>query len=140
MSVIIVGVDGSKSATEAASTAARLADATGAELLVLSAFPAFTTERTDAASDAATSRDTAEQMAYTVAERLRPAHPGLAINADAEPGRPAEALVHAAEAADAALIVIGNRRVQGASRILGSVAVDVVRKAPCDVYIAHTHG
>ena len=39
---------------------------------------------------------------------------------------------------DASTIVVGNRRVQGASRLLGSVAVSVLRSAPCDVLIAQT--
>lgn len=138
MSVIVVGVDGSETAAQAASTAAGLATALGAELRVVCAFPAGTPGPTD--GDAPTSRDTAEELAHTTAGALRSAYGELTVNADAEPGKPAEALVHAAEAADATLIVIGNKRVQGMTRILGSVAVDVVRKAPCDVYIAHTTG
>lgn len=137
MSVIVVGVDGSETAALAASTAAGLAAALGADLLVVSAFPATSSESTT--DDELTTRDSAEQVAYRTAEQLRASYPDLDITADAEPGRPAEALVHAAESAAAILVVIGNKRVQGVSRILGSVAVDVVRKAPCDVYIAHTH-
>ena len=40
---------------------------------------------------------------------------------------------------DADVIVVGNKRVQGVSRILGSIARYVAAHAPCDVYIAHTH-
>ena len=36
--------------------------------------------------------------------------------------------------------IVGNRRVQGVSRILGSVAMDVARAAPCNVLIVHTTG
>jgi nucleotide-binding universal stress UspA family protein len=141
MSVIVVGVDGSETAAKAASTAAGLAAAMKADLLVVSAFPASGGERTEPVEDEAlTTRDMAEQLAGDIAESLRGTHPDVTITADAEPGKPADALVHAAEYAEATLIVIGNRRVQGVSRILGSVAVDVVRKAPCDVYIAHTTG
>jgi nucleotide-binding universal stress UspA family protein len=136
MSVIIVGVDGSETAAQAASTAAGLAVGLQADLLVVSAFPA---SAADSAEDALTTREAAEQLAGDTAAALRTQHPGLTITADAEPGKPADALVHAAEYAQADLIVIGNKRVQGVTRILGSVAVEVVRKAPCDVYIAHTH-
>jgi nucleotide-binding universal stress UspA family protein len=140
MSVIVVGVDGSDTAARAAATAARLADRLGSDLLVVSAFPAAAADRPPAAGEEAlTTREVAEQLAREVAERLRDSYPGLTITADAEPGKPAEALVHAAEYAGAELIVIGNRRTQGVTRILGSVAVDVVHRAPCDVYIAHTH-
>lgn len=137
MSIVIVGVDGSETAALAASTAGALASALKVDLLVVSAFPATAVdpEHTDLSL---TTRDAAEVLARETAGRLRASYPDLRIDADAEPGKPAEALVHAAEATGAVLIVIGNKRVHGVSRILGSVAVDVVRKAPCDVYIAHT--
>jgi nucleotide-binding universal stress UspA family protein len=138
MSVVVVGVDGSSTASEAALTAARMAEALGAELLVVVGFPnTGRPEPTD--NETLTTREAAEKVAHDVAESVRAAHPDLVVRSDAEPGRPAEALVYAAEGADATLIVIGNKRVSGVTRILGSVAVDVVRKAPCDVYIAHTH-
>jgi nucleotide-binding universal stress UspA family protein len=41
---------------------------------------------------------------------------------------------------EARAIVVGNRRVQGMSRVLGSVAADVTRQAPCDVVVANTCG
>jgi nucleotide-binding universal stress UspA family protein len=141
MSVIVVGVDGSPTAAQAASTAARLASTLGSRLLVVSAFSTTAADRTDVTDDDGfTVRDTAEKLAHDAAESLRGTHPDLDVSSDAEPGKAAEALVRAAEAAKAELIVIGNKRAQGMTRVLGSVAVDVVRKAPCDVYIAHTHG
>ena len=36
------------------------------------------------------------------------------------------------------MIVVGNKRVQGLARVLGSVASAVAQHAPCDVYIAKT--
>ncbi|WP_281445477.1 universal stress protein, partial [Paenarthrobacter nicotinovorans] len=48
------------------------------------------------------------------------------------------ALVNEAEMQDARLIVVGNRRMQGLGRVLGSVANTVAHTAPCDVYIAKT--
>jgi len=51
---------------------------------------------------------------------------------------PATALCEEAERLEASVIVVGNRRVQGASRLLGAVATDVARRAPCDVLIANT--
>jgi nucleotide-binding universal stress UspA family protein len=47
-------------------------------------------------------------------------------------------LCEEAERLDARTIVVGNRRVQGISRVLGSVASDVTRQAPCAVLIANT--
>ena len=34
--------------------------------------------------------------------------------------------------------MVGNRRMQGLGRVLGSVANSVAHNAPCDVYIAKT--
>ncbi|WP_141015479.1 universal stress protein [Nocardioides sambongensis] len=139
MTTIVVGVDESETAAEAARTAAELAGVLRADLLVVSAFPATTPDRS-LSVEAPTARDAAEQLTRRVVTSLRAAHPGLSITADQEPGRPGEALARAAEHAGARLVVVGNKRTQGVSRVLGSVAGDVVRKAPCDVYIAHTHG
>jgi nucleotide-binding universal stress UspA family protein len=139
MSSVIVGVDGSETAAEAASAAARLAAGLQLDLRVVFAYPADT-DRTEPAYGELTTQAAAERVANEVATTLRAQHPGLTVTGDAEPGKPAEALVSVAERAKADLIVIGNKRVQGVTRILGSIAVDVIRKAPCDVYIAHTHG
>lgn len=51
---------------------------------------------------------------------------------------PATMLCAEAARLDARAIVVGNRRVQGVSRALGSVAVKVMRDAPCDVLVANT--
>jgi nucleotide-binding universal stress UspA family protein len=40
---------------------------------------------------------------------------------------------------EASVIVVGNKRVQGAARVLGSIAGDVAKRAPCNVFIVHTH-
>ena len=55
-------------------------------------------------------------------------------------GDPAECMCEEATRLDARSIVVGNRRVRGASRVFGSVAADVIRHAPCDVVIANTCG
>ncbi|WP_420451347.1 universal stress protein [Ilumatobacter sp.] len=51
---------------------------------------------------------------------------------------PADSLCEEAERVGASMIVVGNRRVQGVSRVLGAIASDVLRQAPCDVLVAHT--
>ena len=52
---------------------------------------------------------------------------------------PASALCEEATRLDASIIVVGNKRVQGAARVLGSIAGDVAKRAPCNVFIVHTH-
>jgi nucleotide-binding universal stress UspA family protein len=53
-------------------------------------------------------------------------------------GDAAKAVTAEAARIGADLIVVGNRRVAGVSRVLGAVALDIVRHAPCSVYIAKT--
>lgn len=51
---------------------------------------------------------------------------------------PADLLVEVARSERADLIVVGNVRMQGLGRILGSVGNDVAHKAPCNVLIVKT--
>jgi len=37
-------------------------------------------------------------------------------------------------------VVIGNRRVQSAGRVFGSIVGDAQRQAPCDVVVVKAHG
>ena len=53
-------------------------------------------------------------------------------------GVPHEVLIEEAKHFDDALIVVGNRRMQGPGRLLGSVANSVAHNAPCDVYVVKT--
>lgn len=138
---IVVGVDDSETAAEAARRAAVLAAAEGSKLVVISAYARFESERIGEGSDEVLL--TTEQDALSVAARrgaeLRTLHPGLVIEEAAVEGKPADALLAHAERVDADLIVVGNKRVQGLARVLGSIAGEVARKAHCDIYVAHTH-
>lgn len=53
-------------------------------------------------------------------------------------GSPAEILVAEAQRLEADLIVVGNVRMQGLGRLLGSVGSHVVHHAPCSVLIVKT--
>ena len=69
-------------------------------------------------------------------------HAALAFHVTVGVGDPAKMLCEEAGRLGAQAIVVGNRRVQGMSRVLGSVAGDVTKMAPCDVMVANTcdHG
>lgn len=81
----------------------------------------------------------ADETAGQIAAELGKEFPELKISSRSAMGKPARALVDAADEMSADLIVVGNKRVQGVARVLGSVAAEVARHAPCDVYLAHTH-
>src|SRR5690349_11145808 len=129
--IIIVGVDGSGTAKKAAESARNLAAAKNASLHVVSAFDDGT-EVVGTGSDKVTitAFDVAEHLARTVAESLAG---GVEVTYSAARGRPADALVQEAIRLDARVIVVGNRRMKGIGRVLGSVANSVAHNAPCDV-------
>jgi nucleotide-binding universal stress UspA family protein len=136
--IIVVGVDGSATAKKAAESAKDLAAALGASLHVVSAFDSDRTEVFGSGSDRwiVSDADAAEQVARTVAESLGRE---ITVTYSAARGRPADALIKEALRVDARMIVVGNRRMHGIGRVLGSVANSVAHSAPCDVYIANTY-
>jgi nucleotide-binding universal stress UspA family protein len=138
---IVTGVDGSDTAAHAARKAAELAGALGAELYVLSAYGKFEVEKFSSGSEefVITSEKSARKTADAALVSLRREFPGLAVTAEPSEGKPAAALVRAAERLNADLIVVGNKRVQGLARMLGSIAHEVAGHASCDVYVAYTH-
>jgi nucleotide-binding universal stress UspA family protein len=135
---IVVGVDGSGTAKKAAEAARDLAAAMGAALHVVSAFDSDRTEVFGSGSDQwiVSDADAAHQVARTVAESLGD---DVEVTYSAARGRPADALIKEALRMEARVIVVGNRRMQGIGRVLGSVANSVAHNAPCDVYIANTY-
>ena len=136
--IIVVGVDESGTARKAAESARDLAAALNASLHVVSAFDTDRTEVVGSGSDklTVTAFDAAEHVARTVAESLGE---GVKVTYSAARGRPADALIQEASRVEARIIVVGNRRMHGIGRVLGSVANSVAHNAPCDVYIANTY-
>ena len=74
----------------------------------------------------------AEQQAATFRAQ------GVTATSAALDDKPADALINEAERLEAELIIVGNRRMQGVSRLLGSVANEVAHNAPCDVLVVKT--
>ena len=60
------------------------------------------------------------------------------IRTHALPGDPADAILRVAGEMNADLIVVGNKGMRGASRILGSIPNHIAHKAPCSVLIVNT--
>lgn len=135
---IVVGVDGSTTARKTAEAAMDLATALGATLHVVSAYDAERSGIFGSGSDKwlVSDADRAEHAARTVADTLGG---DIKITYSAAAGRPADALIREAISKEARVIVVGNRRMRGIGRVLGSVANSVAHNAPCDVYIANTY-
>lgn len=138
METVIVGVDESDTALEAARAAGELAKRLGARLHLVMAIgrsQSGSTVRAGGESWTVNTFDAAEQKLSGIAGRV-PAGPEKTTSVVT--GDPAKCLVAEAERLDAQIIVVGNRRVHGAGRVLGAIALDVVRRAPCAVHIVNT--
>ncbi|MFF2345829.1 universal stress protein [Pseudarthrobacter sp. NPDC058119] len=135
---IVVGVDGSDTARKAAEAARDLAASLGATLHVVSAFDGDRSEVFGSGTNKwlVSDADKAGHVARAVADTLGG---NINITHAAASGRPADALIREAISKEARIIVVGNRRMRGIGRVLGSVANSVAHNAPCDVYIANTY-
>ncbi|HJC84074.1 MAG TPA: universal stress protein [Candidatus Corynebacterium faecigallinarum] len=150
--IILTGVDSSRTALLAAEKAADLAASYGGALHICSAYSKASEDALESARSSSASRVTSESLdkltaglskaaqdvAESVADVLRESYPELTIEVSAAAGSPADVLLAKATELGADVIVVGNKRVQGVSRILGSVARKVAAEATCDLYIAHT--
>ena len=134
--IIVVGVDGSGTAARAAQRARDLAVGLEGALHVVVAYVADRAASSEWTPVPGDSESSALEAARKVAGSL--ATEGLEIETFAVPGTPADALMAHAEQHGAGLIVVGNRRMKGLARVLGSVANSLAHEASCDVYIAHT--
>jgi len=142
---IVVGTDGSDTATGAVREAIDLAKATGASLAVVSAYAAGppSVEAEDSVEIPGDVQHSfgprAEVNMVLDAAAGEAEKAGVTVETHPREGDPADALLDVAEEVDADLIVVGNKGMTGAKRfLLGSVPNKVSHHAPCGVYIVRT--
>jgi nucleotide-binding universal stress UspA family protein len=142
---IVVGTDGSDTATQAVRQAVDLAGSVGAKLEIVSAYepvPAqrLAEERREAPEDmqwAINPREDVEATLEAAAELARAA--GVQVDVFARQGDPADAILDVAEEQGSDLVIVGNKGMTGAKRfLLGSVPNKVSHHAPCSVLIIRT--
>ncbi len=128
---VLCGVDGSEGATGAALVAAEVAAATGAELRLMHVVPVFHGGNVE--WPVAVDREGFEGLGPAAAEA---AERGVVPVREMAMGRPAAALVEAANRNGVDLMVVGCRGLRGVSRVLlGSVSEWVAEHAPCSVLV-----
>jgi nucleotide-binding universal stress UspA family protein len=133
---VVVGVDRSETAMRAATVAAEMAQALGVNLHLVTCADKSGSADVRVGSDRFHTDwlTEAEQFLRDTGRRLGAEQVTYAVRS----GNPATELSDEARRVDARMLVVGNRRVQGLARVLGSVASDVLKQADCDVLIVDT--
>jgi len=142
---IVVGTDGSDTASRAVETAVGLAKLANARLEIVSAYEPVPQSRL---------RDEAEGMSGDLSHTINPREDvefvlnkaaglakqeGVDVVTHPREGDPADAILDVAEENDADLVLVGNKGMTGARRfLLGSVPNKISHHAPCDVWIVKT--
>jgi nucleotide-binding universal stress UspA family protein len=143
---IVVGTDGSATAAEAVRRAQTLAGAFAADLHVVSAYQcpaALLAAGADPGCSAtafvewdAAARDHVRGLLDGLAGELTGT--GASVTTYAVPAHPAAAILSVADEVHADLIVVGNRGMRGARRMLGSTPNHISHHAACDVLVVDT--
>jgi len=144
---IVVGIDGSNTASKALTEAARLATAADAELIVVSCYqPPDAREISKWQSESPaelswrfTGTAVVEEVLRDAGESVVTEVPEVKSRTRFEEGEPAETLIRVAEEEQADLLVVGNKGMTGAGRfLLGNVPNKVSHHSVCDVLIVKT--
>jgi nucleotide-binding universal stress UspA family protein len=142
---IVVGTDGSDTATEAVRQAVELAKLSNAELSIVSAYEPVSKRRIEGEK-----QDAPPDVQYEIGPRedvnrvldgaaTTAKQEGIEVRTHPMEGNPSDAILAVAEETNADLIVVGNKGMTGARRfLLGSVPNNVSHHAPCSVIIVRT--
>jgi nucleotide-binding universal stress UspA family protein len=142
---IVVGTDGSNTASAAVGQAIELAKMSGSALDIVSAYELIPQERmreekSEAPGDIQYALNPREDVSLTLENAGGSAkQEGVEVQLHPRQGDPADAILDVAEEVNADLIVVGNKGMTGAKRfLLGSVPNKISHHAPCGVYIVRT--
>ncbi len=142
---IVVGTDGSDTATQAVRQAIELASSIGARIELVSAYEPVSDARLREQSIVVPEdlqwiiNPRADVLATLEAAAGEIRAAGVEVEVFARQGDPADAILDVAEERGSDLIVVGNKGMTGAKRfLLGSVPNKVSHHAPCSVLIIRT--
>jgi nucleotide-binding universal stress UspA family protein len=134
---IVVGFADADTARDATREAANLAFQLRAKLHIVSAVDDDTTETLTVGTDRF-DFSASEHVNGLVNEFMTGLGLGIEYTVEVREGSPGTIIIDAAERVKADLIVVGNVRMQGVGRLLGSVGNHVTHHAPCSVMIVKT--
>ena len=142
---IVVGTDGSDTATRAVKTAVELAKLSNAKLEIVSAYEPVPQSRlreetSGISGDISHTINPREDVQFVLDKAAGEAKKeGVEVVTHPREGDPADAILDVAEENDADLVLVGNKGMTGARRfLLGSVPNKISHHAPCDVWIVKT--
>jgi nucleotide-binding universal stress UspA family protein len=146
--LVLVGTDGSPTATEAVRKAAVLADVLDVTLLIASAYHRTRPEELGPPSKRAempgenwmsVGYQAAKDIAHAAREAAQSAAAGVSVETAAPQGEPSEALLECWEGHPGALLVLGSQGMTGSKRfLLGSVPNKITHHAVADVLVVRT--
>jgi nucleotide-binding universal stress UspA family protein len=142
---IVVGTDGSDTATEAVRTAIELAKISKAKLEIVSAYEPvphqrLREEREGISGDVSHAVNPREDVQFVLDKAAGQAKKAkVDVVTHPREGDPADAILDVAEENNADLVLVGNKGMTGARRfLLGSVPNKISHHSPCDVWIVKT--
>ncbi len=142
---IVVGTDGSDTATEAVRRAIELAQLSNARLEIVSAYEPVPQSRLREESqgisgDVSYTLNPREDVQFVLDKAAAQAKKAkVDVVTHPREGDPADAILDVAEENNADLVLIGNKGMTGAKRfLLGSVPNKISHHAPCSVLIVDT--
>jgi nucleotide-binding universal stress UspA family protein len=142
---IVVGTDGSETATEAVKTAVELARLSNAKLEIVSAYEPVPQSRLreegeGISGDVSYAINPREDVQFVLDKAAAEAKKAkVDVVTHPREGDPADVILDVAEENNADLVMVGNKGMTGARRfLLGSVPNKISHHAPCDVWIVKT--
>jgi nucleotide-binding universal stress UspA family protein len=135
---LLVGADSSSTALRAVHAAIELAETFGATLHIVTAYKPETVKAPDLPAEFRYTADIHPADVLLNELKAMAKQSSVKVEVHAATGEPAEAICRVAARIDADLIIVGNRGMRGAKRVLGSVPNSIAHKAPCAVLIVDT--
>ena len=141
---IVVGTDGSGTASVAVALATELASQHNAVLHLVNAYkvpsvgPGLVPGAPVVAFDEATSAEALRDTSMAVLADAAKTTGSVKVEVHSRRGNAADAVVKVADAVGADLIVVGSKGMRGARRMIGSVPNSIAHRASCHVLIAKT--
>lgn len=135
---VVVGADDSPTALDAVRFAVQMAQMSGGTLHIVTAYEpkSFRLSGDQSEFQESMMAHPADVLLADLSATVRSA--GIDPEVHAATGDPADALCRVADRVGADLIVVGNKGMKGARRVLGSVPNDVAHHAGCSVFIVNT--